>query len=73
MFSVDLPKTKERMEEIKTARDEIKNIMAERRAQEALTKNIPPTDNQTYKLEDKVFLYSKKTEKGSGPFTLIHS
>ena len=71
IINTDLPLQREIMAIIKKAQAERNSILGERRVLEALTRNIPPAADRTYKLGEEVLVYSEKDKKWEGPFIVL--
>ena len=71
ILNSNLPNQKERLEIIKIAQAEMNSIVAERRVLAALTRDIPPAADRTYKIGEEVLIYSEKEKKWLGPFIVV--
>ncbi len=71
ILNSDLPEQKERLEMIKTAQAEMNSIVAERRVLAAVTRDVPPATDRTYKLGEDVLVYSEKEKEWLGPFIVV--
>ena len=59
IISTDLPAQEERLKLLISAQMEMNAIVAERRIQAALTRQIPPAADRTYQLGDEVLVFSE--------------
>ena len=71
ILNTKLPKQRERMDMIKKAQAEMNTIVAERRVLAALTRDIPPAADRTYKLGEEVLVYSELNKRWEGPFIIV--
>ncbi len=71
ILNSDLPNQKERLAIIQMAQAEMNSIVAERRVLAALTRDIPPAADRTYKIGEDVLVYSEKDKKWLGPFIVV--
>lgn len=60
------------MEAMKAPHSEMSAVIAERSALQALTINIQPAANRTYKLREDVLDSSEMKKGWFGPFTVVH-
>ena len=72
IISTDLPTQSERMRLLATAQMEMNAIVAERRVQAALTRQIPPAADRVYQLGDEVLVFSEQDKNWLGPFVVMH-
>ena len=56
----------------KSASVEMNAIMAERRIQAALIRQIPPAAHRTYQLGDEVLVFSEQDKNWLGTFIVMH-
>lgn len=66
-----LPKQQERLKAIKVVQAEMSSNVAERREQIALSKNIGPAADGTYRLGEEVIFYSEEKNKWLGSFIVV--
>ena len=55
-----------------SAQIEMNAIVAERRIQAALTRQIRPASDRTYQLGDEVLVFSEQDKTWLGPFIVMH-
>ena len=72
IISTELPTQDERMGLLTSGQMEMNAIIAERRIQAALTKQIPPAADRTYRLGDEVLVFCEQDKTWIGPFTVMH-
>ena len=72
IISAEIRTQEERMRLLTSAQIGMNAIIAERKIQAALTRQIPPAADRTYQLGDEVLVISEQDNNWSGPFTVMH-
>ena len=72
IISTELPIHEERRRLLVSAQIEMNAIIAERRIQAALTRQIPPAAHRVYQLGDEVLVFSEIDKNWLGPFKAMH-
>lgn len=71
IINTKLPNRKEKMEAVKTAQAEMNAIVAERRFRTALTHEISPAADRSYKVGEEVFVFSENRKEWIGPYLVV--